>query len=141
MAAALDLERHLLGIEGLSLARIERLLALASSFQKTPPARSLAGKRLLVLFYEASTRTRTSFEVAARRLGAETVSVTASSSSIEKGESLLDTVYTLRAMVIDGIVVRHASSCAPHLVAEHVDVPVVNAGDGMHEHPTQALLD
>ncbi len=132
---------HLLGIEGLSAARIERLLSLAQRFHAAAPPRSLAGKRLLVLFYEASTRTRTSFEVAARRLGAETVSVTAQSSSIEKGESLLDTVYTLSAMVIDGIVVRHASSGAPRLVAEHVDVPVINAGDGMHEHPTQALLD
>lgn len=137
----MDLDRHLLGIEGLSLPRIERLLALASRFQRTPPPRKLAGKRLLLLFYEASTRTRTSFEVAARRLGAETVTVTASASSIEKGESLLDTVYTLRAMVVDAIVVRHPSSGAPFLVADHVDVPVINAGDGMHEHPTQALLD
>ena len=141
MPAATELDRHLLGIEGMPLARIERLLALAADFQKKAPLRSMAGRRLLVLFYEASTRTRTSFEVAARRLGAETVSVTANTSSIEKGESLLDTVYTLRAMAVDGIVVRHASSGAPHLVAEHVDVPVVNAGDGMHEHPTQALLD
>lgn len=133
--------QHLLGIEGLSTVRIERLLALASRFQQQAPPRTLAGKRLLVLFYEASTRTRTSFEVAARRLGAETVSVTATASSIEKGESLLDTVYTLRAMVIDGIVVRHGSSGAPALVARHVDVPVINAGDGMHAHPTQALLD
>src|SRR6185312_16786045 len=132
---------HLLGIEALPLARIERLLAQAAAFQRTPPAKMLAGKRLLLLFYESSTRTRTSFDVAARRLGAETVSVTASASSIEKGESLLDTVYTLRAMAIDGIVVRHASSGAPRLIADHVDVPVINAGDGMHEHPTQALLD
>lgn len=132
---------HLLGIEDIAPARIERLLALAAQFQHATPPRSLTGKRLLVLFYEASTRTRTSFEVAARRLGAETVSVTASASSIEKGESLLDTVYTLRAMQIDGIVVRHSASGAPHLVARHVDVPVINAGDGMHEHPTQALLD
>lgn len=132
---------HLLGIEGLPLPRIQRLLARAADFQRQAPPRQFAGKRLLLLFYEASTRTRTSFEVAARRLGAETVSVTANASSIEKGESLLDTVYTLRAMVIDAIVVRHASSGAPQLVADHVDVPVVNAGDGMHEHPTQALLD
>ncbi|HUX65910.1 MAG TPA: aspartate carbamoyltransferase catalytic subunit [Terriglobales bacterium] len=132
---------HLLGIEGLPLPRIQRLLARAAQFQSHPPPRYLAGKRLLLLFYESSTRTRTSFEVAARRLGAETVSVTAASSSIEKGESLLDTVYTLRAMVIDAIVVRHASSGAPQLVADHVDIPVLNAGDGMHEHPTQALLD
>lgn len=132
---------HLLGIEGQARPRLEHLLQQARAFQLSPPPRTLAGKRLLLLFYEASTRTRTSFEVAARRLGAETVSVTANSSSIEKGESLLDTVYTLRAMAIDGIVVRHASSGAARLVAEHVDVPVINAGDGMHEHPTQALLD
>lgn len=132
---------HLLGIEGQVRPRLEHLLRQARAFQLAAPPRTLAGKRLLLLFYEASTRTRTSFEVAARRLGAETVSVTASASSIEKGESLLDTVYTLRAMAIDGIVVRHASSGAARLVAEHVDVPVVNAGDGMHEHPTQALLD
>ncbi|MGH9482346.1 MAG: aspartate carbamoyltransferase catalytic subunit [Terriglobales bacterium] len=137
----MDAAGHLLGIEGLSLPRIERLLGLASRFRQAPPSRPLSGKRLLLLFYEASTRTRTSFEVAARRLGAETVSISASASSIEKGESLLDTVYTLRAMVVDAIVVRHPSSGAPYLVADHVDVPVINAGDGMHEHPTQALLD
>jgi aspartate carbamoyltransferase catalytic subunit len=137
----MDTAHHLLGIEGLTTPRIEHLLELARQFQTAPPPCGLAGKRLLLLFYEASTRTRTSFEVAARRLGAETVSVTAGASSIEKGESLLDTVYTLRAMAVDGIVVRHNSSGAPHLVAAHVDVPVVNAGDGMHEHPTQALLD
>ncbi|MGH9473991.1 MAG: aspartate carbamoyltransferase catalytic subunit [Terriglobales bacterium] len=133
--------QHLLGIEGLAQANIKRVLARAADFQRQPPPPLLAHQRLLLLFYEASTRTRTSFEVAARRLGAETVAVTATASSIEKGESLLDTVYTLRAMAINGIVVRHASSGAPHLIAEHVDVPVINAGDGMHEHPTQALLD
>ena len=138
---ALNPAQHLLGIADLALERVTALLDQAAAYQRQPPARSLAGKRLLLLFYEASTRTRTSFEVAARRLGAETVSITAGSSSIEKGESLLDTVYTLRAMAIDGLVVRHGSSGAADLVAEHVDVPVINAGDGMHEHPTQALLD
>lgn len=133
--------RHLLGIEPLGVAEIQALLDTAAGFHRHAPEKLLAGCRILLLFYEASTRTRTSFEVAARRLGAETVSITASSSSIEKGESLLDTVYTLRAMAIDGIVMRHADSGAPALVARHVDVPVVNAGDGMHEHPTQALLD
>jgi aspartate carbamoyltransferase catalytic subunit len=133
--------RHLLGIEDLSLQDIGRLLDRAAEFQRHAPQRPLAGRRLLLLFYEASTRTRTSFEMAARRLGAETVSVTASASSIEKGESLLDTVYTLRAMAIDAIVMRHGASGAHVLVARNVDVPVVNAGDGMHEHPTQALLD
>ncbi len=132
---------HLLGIEPLGIAEIQALLDTAAAFHRHAPEKLLAGCRILLLFYEASTRTRTSFEVAARRLGAETVSITAASSSIEKGESLLDTVYTLRAMAIDGIVMRHADSGAPALVARHVDVPVVNAGDGMHEHPTQALLD
>lgn len=132
---------HLLGIEDLTLEQIQRLLDRAARFQQEAPPKTLAGKRLLLLFYEPSTRTRTSFEVAARRLGAETVSVSASASSIEKGESLLDTVYTLQAMVIHGIVMRHYASGAPTLVSRHVDVPVVNAGDGMHEHPTQALLD
>lgn len=132
---------HLLGIDDLSLEQIQALLDLATRFQREAPPRTLTGKRLLLLFYEASTRTRTSFEVAARRLGAETVSVTASASSIEKGESLLDTVYTLQAMVIHGIVMRHNASGTPTLVSRSVDVPVINAGDGMHEHPTQALLD
>ena len=133
--------RHLLGIEALSGEQISRLLDLAARFQKQPPARTLAGRRVLLLFYESSTRTRISFEVAARRLGAETVTMTPAASSIEKGEALLDTVHTLRAMAVDAIVMRHASSGAPVLVARNVDVPVLNAGDGMHEHPTQALLD
>ncbi len=132
---------HLLGIETLSTEAIWDYLQLAKSFAAAPPARELAGQRILLLFYEASTRTRASFEVAARRLGAETVFVAAQASSIEKGESLLDTVYTLRALDLRAIVMRHGSSGAPGLVARNVDVPVVNAGDGMHEHPTQALLD
>jgi len=133
--------RHLLGIEALSGAQISRLLDLATQFQQQAPARTLAGRRVLLLFYESSTRTRISFEVAARRLGAETVTMTPAASSIEKGEALLDTVHTLRAMAVDAIVMRHSSSGAPVLVARNVDVPVLNAGDGMHEHPTQALLD
>ncbi len=140
-AVARPLLPNLLAINDLDLKQIQHLLALAADFQQQTPAKSLVGKRILLLFYEASTRTRTSFEVAARRLGAETVSITASSTSIEKGESLLDTVYTLRAMAIDAIVMRHSVSGSPVLVADHVDVPVVNAGDGMHQHPTQALLD
>lgn len=133
--------RHLLGIAGLEKPAIQALLERAAEMQRQPPPPRLAGRRVLLLFYEPSTRTRTSFEVAARRLGAETVGVSASASSIEKGESLLDTVYTLRAMAVDAIVMRHGESGAPFLVARHVDVPVINAGDGMHEHPTQALLD
>jgi aspartate carbamoyltransferase catalytic subunit len=101
----------------------------------------LKGKRVFLLFYEASTRTRTSFEIAAKALGATTSLVLSSGSSVEKGESLLDTGYTLRAVGADAIVVRHPHSGAPHLMASHLDIPVINAGDGMHEHPTQALLD
>ncbi len=133
--------KHLLGIEGLGMDEAWAILHQARRFQQQAPERRLSGRRLLLLFYEPSTRTRTSFEVAARRLGAETVSVTAQASSIEKGESLLDTVYTLQAMAVDGIVIRHSASGAPHLVARNVHATVVNAGDGMHEHPTQALLD
>src|SRR5213079_3212613 len=101
----------------------------------------LRGKRVLLLFYEASTRTRSSFEIAAKSMGAETTLILSSGSSIEKGESLLDTAYTLRAVGADVIVVRHPNAGAPHLMARHLDVPLINAGDGMHEHPTQALLD
>jgi len=96
---------------------------------------------VLLLFYEASTRTRSSFEIAAKSLGAMTTLVLSSGSSIEKGESLLDTGYTLRAVGADVIVIRHPSAGAAQLMARHLDIPVVNAGDGMHEHPTQALLD
>src|SRR5207253_1569028 len=101
----------------------------------------LVDKRVLLLFYEASTRTRSSFEVAAKSMGAMTTLVLSSGSSIEKGESLLDTGYTLRAVGADVIVIRHPSAGAPQLMAQHLDIPVINAGDGMHEHPSQALLD
>ncbi|MGZ4787091.1 MAG: aspartate carbamoyltransferase catalytic subunit, partial [Terriglobales bacterium] len=94
-----------------------------------------------LLFYEASTRTRISFEFAAKVLGATTTIVHATASSIEKGESLIDTGYTIMALGAQAIVIRHPSSGAPHLLSRHVDVPVINAGDGMHEHPSQALLD
>ena len=93
------------------------------------------------LFFEASTRTRTSFEIAAKRLGADAVSITASGSSVSKGESLVDTLNTLAAMRPDAIVMRHAASGAPHFLARHLPTPIINAGDGTHEHPTQALLD
>lgn len=105
------------------------------------PRPLLRGKRIVLLFYEASTRTRISFEVAAKALGATTVLITASASSIEKGESLLDTGYTLTALNADAIVMRHPSSGAPHVLSRNIDIPVINAGDGMHEHPSQALLD
>ena len=93
------------------------------------------------LFFEASTRTRTSFEIAARRLGADAVSITAQASSVSKGESLVDTLNTLAAMRPDAIIMRHSASGAPHFLQRHLDTPIVNAGDGTHEHPTQALLD
>src|SRR5216110_1535411 len=131
----------LLGIEDLPVSEINKLLLLARNMNPAKARPLLRGKRVLLLFYEASTRTRTSFEVAAQALGAETSLVISSGSSIEKGESLLDTAYTLRAVGADAIVVRHPNAGAPHLMASYLDIPVINAGDGMHEHPTQALLD
>jgi aspartate carbamoyltransferase catalytic subunit len=131
----------LLSIESLPQSEISRLLQLARKMNPLRPRPVLRDKRVLLLFYEASTRTRTSFEVAAKSLGATTTLVQSSGSSIEKGESLLDTAYTLRALGADLIVVRHPNAGAPHLMASYLDIPVINAGDGMHEHPTQALLD
>lgn len=131
----------LLGIEGMPVAEINRLLQLARKMNPQKAKPLLRGKRVLLLFYEASTRTRASFEIAAKALGATTTLILSSGSSIEKGESLLDTAYTLRAVGADVIVVRHPNAGAPLLMASHLDIPVINAGDGMHEHPTQALLD
>jgi len=130
-----------LGIEGMPLSEIDRLLQLARKMNPLKARPLLRGKRVLLLFYEPSTRTRASFEIAAKALGATTTLILSSGSSIEKGESLLDTAYTLRAVGADAIVVRHPNAGAPHLMAQHLDIPVINAGDGMHEHPTQALLD
>jgi aspartate carbamoyltransferase catalytic subunit len=131
----------LLGIEHLETKDIQGLLHLARRMNPQKARPLLRGKRVVLLFYEASTRTRTSFEFAAKALGATTTLVQSSGSSIEKGESILDTGYTLRAVGADCIVMRHPSAGAPHLMARHLDIPVVNAGDGMHEHPSQALLD
>src|SRR5438477_3724306 len=131
----------LLGIEYMPAAEINALVQLARKMNPQKARPLLKGKRVLLLFYEPSTRTRTSFEIAATSLGATTTVVLSSGSSVEKGESLLDTAYTLRAVGADAIVVRHPNSGAPALMANHVDIPVINAGDGMHEHPTQALLD
>ncbi len=131
----------LLGIEHLAPAEILGLLKLARRMNPLKPRPLLRGKRVLLLFYEASTRTRSSFEIAAKSMGAMTTLVLSSGSSIEKGESLLDTAYTLRAVGADVIVIRHPRAGAPHLMASHLDIPVINAGDGMHEHPSQALLD
>jgi aspartate carbamoyltransferase catalytic subunit len=131
----------LLGIEHLEAKEILRLLTLARRMNPLKPRPLLRGKRVLLLFYEPSTRTRASFEIAAKSMGAMTTLVLSSGSSIEKGESLLDTGYTLRAVGADVMVIRHPHAGAPLLMANHLDIPVINAGDGMHEHPTQALLD
>src|SRR5215470_9727267 len=131
----------LLGIEHLGADEILGLLKLARRMNPQKPRPLLRGKRVILLFYEPSTRTRTSFEVAAKAMGAATVLVQSSGSSIEKGESLLDTGYTLRAVGADAIVLRHPNAGAPHLMAANLDIPVINAGDGLHEHPSQALLD
>jgi len=139
-------QKHLLGLEGLPAEEILHVLDTAKSFveiserdiKKVP---TLRGKTVINLFYENSTRTRTSFEIAAKRLSADTINISASSSSVQKGETLADTARNLEAMRPDAIVVRHPSSGAPHLLARAVSRPVINAGDGQHEHPTQALLD
>ncbi len=136
----------LLGIEGLSRPEIEAILERARFFQPLQRQQQkrmdlLNGRMIVNLFFEASTRTRVSFEIAAKRLGADTVSITASGSSVSKGESLVDTLNTLAAMRPDAIVMRHAASGAPHFLARYLDIPIINAGDGAHEHPTQALLD
>ncbi len=134
----------LLSIEHLSSAEIGEILARAAQMQKARPAalaRRCFGKRVGLLFYENSTRTRVSFEFASKALGAIVTIVNAGSSSIEKGESLVDTGITLMSAGCDAIVLRHANSGAPYLLAREVAVPVLNAGDGMHEHPSQALLD
>jgi aspartate carbamoyltransferase catalytic subunit len=136
----------LLGIEELDRAQIENILTRARDFQsiQSQPSKkldTLRGKMIVNLFYEASTRTRTSFEIAAKRLGADAISITASGSSVSKGESLVDTLNTLAAMHPNAIVMRHSASGAPHFLARHLTMPIINAGDGTHEHPTQALLD
>ena len=136
----------LLGIEPLERAEIEAILDRARDFQPVEDHRFkrvdlLRGRMVVNLFFEASTRTRTSFEIAAKRLGADAISITASSSSASKGESLVDTLNTLGAMLPDAIIMRHAASGAPHFLARHLPTPIINAGDGTHEHPTQALLD
>lgn len=136
----------LLGIEHLERSEIEAILKRAKEFQPAPGEdfqrlTTLKGKTVVNLFFEASTRTRTSFEIAEKRLGADTISITAASSSVSKGESLVDTLNTLVAMRPHAVVMRHSASGAPHFLARHLAIPIVNAGDGTHEHPTQALLD
>ena len=138
--------RHLLGIEALSAAEIERLLDLANSYADLPKddertRRVLRGRTVINLFFETSTRTSTSFELAAKRLGGDVITMSVGTSSIKKGETLLDTAMTLNAMKPDVMVVRHNESGAVNLLSQKVDGSVINAGDGRHEHPTQALLD
>jgi len=146
-AAAVTLKsRHLLGIDGLDADEISLILDTAEAMKdiggraikKVP---TLRGRTVVNLFFEPSTRTRTSFEIAEKRLSADTLSIATATSSVTKGESLLDTVRNIEAMSPDMIVMRHSSSGAPHLLARMCQSTIINAGDGMHEHPTQALLD
>jgi len=131
----------LLGLESLTTKEIISILKDARKMRRGKTKPVLRGKRVILLFYESSTRTRVSFEIAAKSLGATTALISASASSIEKGESLIDTGYTVTSLEADAIVIRHPSSGAPELLARHLRVPVINAGDGMHEHPSQGLLD
>jgi aspartate carbamoyltransferase catalytic subunit len=138
--------RHLLSVDDLARAELDELLDLGESFldvtrRDIPKVPALRGKTVVSLFYEESTRTRLSFETAAKRLSADTMAFSVGTSSAAKGESLRDTVQTVEAMGVDAIVVRHRCAGAPHRVASWVDAAVINAGDGRHEHPTQALLD
>ena len=142
---ALD-QRDLLGIEGLSPDAVSAILNLSESYvtlNRNAHKKSdvLRGRTLILLFFETSTRTRTSFELAGKRLGADVINISVASSAIKKGETLIDTAMTLNAMHPDVIVVRHPDAGAVRLLANHVNCSVINAGDGSHEHPTQALLD
>lgn len=138
--------KHILGLEDLSPADIDLILQTADSFKeistraikKVP---TLRGKTVINLFFEASTRTRLSFEIAAKRMSADTFNISSSGSSTAKGETLIDTARNLTAMHPDIIVIRHASSGTPRLLADHIQASVINAGDGAHEHPSQGLLD
>jgi aspartate carbamoyltransferase catalytic subunit len=138
--------KHLLAIDDLDRAELEGLLELSEAFvdvnqREIPKVPALRGKVIASLFYEDSTRTRLSFETAAKRLSADVMTFSVSTSSVKKGESLRDTVQTIAAMGVDAVVVRHGSAGAPHRVASWIDASIINAGDGRHEHPTQALLD
>ena len=138
---------HLLGLEELSAAEITTILDVSERYislaERGEPSKrdDLKGKVVANLFFESSTRTRVSFGIAARRLSAETLDFSPGGSSVSKGETFIDTAKNIQAMGVDVMVVRHQSPGAPHLLADHVDVNVINAGDGAHEHPTQALLD
>jgi aspartate carbamoyltransferase catalytic subunit len=138
--------RHLLALEDLSAAELETLLDTAEEFVEVSQGGGqkrddLKGKIVVNLFFEPSTRTRTSFSLAAKRLSADTIDFTSSSSSLSKGETFIDTAKNIEAMGVDVMVVRHASSGVPYLLSRHLGCSVINAGDGAHEHPTQGLLD
>jgi aspartate carbamoyltransferase catalytic subunit len=138
--------RHLLGLEEYSREELLTLLDMADRFvdvveRKRKKRNNLAGKVVVNLFFEPSTRTRTSFSLAARRLGADVLDFSSSGSSTSKGETFIDTAKNIEAMGIDLVVVRHSSSGAPHLLAQYLECGIINAGDGAHEHPTQGLLD
>jgi aspartate carbamoyltransferase catalytic subunit len=139
-------KKHLLGIEGLTAGEIAEVLDTAANMKEVSSREIkkvpvLRGKTIINLFFEPSTRTRISFEIAEKRLSADAVNFSASGSSLSKGESFIDTARNLEAMNPDLVVVRHSSPGAPHLLADRLDCPVINAGDGAHEHPSQALLD
>ena len=138
--------RDILSIQDLAEEEIETILETAASLKEISTRQikkvpTLRGRTIINLFFEPSTRTRTSFEIAGKRLSADVINISGSTSSAAKGESLLDTAYNLEAMNPDIIVIRHANSGVPQMIASNIDCPVINAGDGAHEHPTQALLD
>jgi aspartate carbamoyltransferase catalytic subunit len=138
--------RDLLGIEELAPEELRHILETVPPFKEVSTREikkvpTLRGKTIINLFFEPSTRTRTSFEIAGKRLSADVINISASGSSMSKGESLRDTAENLAAMQADAIIVRHSAAGVPHLLARYLETPVINAGDGAHEHPTQALLD
>ncbi|MGB9761283.1 MAG: aspartate carbamoyltransferase catalytic subunit [Caldimicrobium thiodismutans] len=138
--------KHLLDIYSLSSETIKEILDLAENLKEIlerpiPKVPTLRGKLILLLFYEPSTRTKFSFERACKVLSADTLSFSTKGSSLEKGETILDTIKTLYALGVNLLIIRHSLSGTPHFLAKHLKIPVVNAGDGIHEHPTQALLD
>lgn len=143
---SLDMKHHLLGIKDLTIFELNDLFSETKNYldlskKSIKKSDLLRGKTQINLFFEPSTRTRSSFEIAGKRLGADVINITVADSSVKKGESLLDTARTLQAMRPDIIVIRHPAAGAAHFLAKHIDASIINAGDGAHEHPTQALLD
>ncbi|MCK5346213.1 MAG: aspartate carbamoyltransferase, partial [Candidatus Heimdallarchaeota archaeon] len=139
-------KKDLLGLEELSADEINMILQSAGSFKEISTREvkkvpTLRGKTIVLFFFEPSTRTRSSFELAAKRLSSDTLSINKSSSAIQKGETLKDTLKNIEAMQVDAIILRHSSSGAAHTIAKQIVPSIINAGDGCHEHPTQALLD